>query len=647
MNLNMTGVANGTYVGFLGARAPASANRTDSVPVTLTVSAPPPCTYAVNPAQGSVAAAGGSGSFSVVAPAVCPWTAITSTPWITITSGSSGAGSGGVGYSALSNGGTLPRTGSITVNGQTHTVIQFGSACSFAISPSTLNATATGGTAFIAVTASGSSCPWTASGLGATPSSGTGSGGVGVTIPQSAISASQVLTATIAGQTLSVNQSGLACSFSLSPNEASAPPEGTNGSIAVNALAGCSYDTVLGPTWLHVTNGASGVGSGTLLYSVEANSTTVPRMGTLSVGGEAFQLTQQGLPCSVTLNTSPLGNPFGPSGGVGSVAIQTNGPNCTWAASSTIPWASVAPASGTGSGTLLVTLTSNAASVIARAGDLTIASQTLTIDQAGTTCPYSLQSANASVPASGGSGAVGLVTPAVCAWTSVSNDPAWLTTLTPSGSGTGNVQFLAQPNLTPAARSGSLTVGGLTFTISQAGAPCAYDLDQSSITVASTGATGSFGFASAGGGCSPSTAVSYAGWISVTTSGTSSGTAGYTVQPNPSSTIRRGNIQFGNANFAVTQSGGACGYSLNAYGAVFGSLGGSSNVLGSPNAIGCTPVVGTDQPSFIFLGSLAGPVTNIFTLPFTVSPFGSLTPAIRRAKITFGGQVVFLKQTSW
>ncbi len=647
INLDLSSVAVGAYAGYLGARSNESANRLDSVPVTLTVAAPPPCTYSLNPGQGSVAAGGGAGSFTVSTFAGCAWTAVTTDPWITITSGAAGAGGGGVTYSVSANAGASPRNGSITVNGEIYALTQFGSACSFAISPTSLSATSAGGTGSISVTASDSSCGWTATGLSATPASGTGNGEVLVTIPPSTIPGSQTLNATIAGQTLTVNQSGLGCAVTLAPNEGSSPPEGGNGSIEVTTLAGCPYDTVLGPSWLHVTSGGSGVGPGTLLYSVDPNSTTFPRLGILSIGGQPFQLTQQALPCSVTLDTSSLGNPFGPAAGTGSIAVQTNGPNCTWTAASTVPWASVSPLSGTGSGTIFVTLTSNAASLVARAGDLAIAGQTLTIDQGGTVCPYSLQSLTGAVPATGGSGTVGLVTPAICPWTAASDDPSWLTSLTASGTGTSNIQFVAQANSSPAPRTGSLLIGGLTYTVTQDGAPCDYTLDQSGITVSSAGASSSFAFSTPVGGCASSAAVSYASWITVTTSGTTSGTVNFTASANPATTLRRGTIQFGDESFVVTQSGGACGFSLNAYGMVFGTLGGSSSVLGSPTGVGCEPSVGTDQPSFVFLGTLSGPVSNIFTLPFEVSPFGSLTPKIRRAKITFGGQVFHLKQTSW
>ena len=93
----------------------------------------------------------------------------------------------------------------------------------------------------------------------------------------------------------------------------------------------------------------------------------------------------------------------------------------------------------------------------------------------------------------------------------------------------------------------------------------------------------------------------------------------------------------------------ACGFSMNSYSALIGPLGDPARtVFGSPSALGCTPVpFGTDQPSFITLGSLFGPISNIFTLPYGVSPFSSITPSLRFGNITFGGQIVVVKQTSY
>jgi hypothetical protein len=127
-----------------------------------------------------------------------------------------------------------------------------------------------------------------------------------------------------------------------------------------------------------------------------------------------------------------------------------------------------------------------------------------------------------------------------------------------------------------------------------------------------------------------------------------SGTVQYTVLPNPGTSNRVGTIRVGEQNFTVTETGGACGFSLNSYSALVGPLGDAThNVFGSPSALGCTPTVGTDQPGFITIGSLFGPVSNIFTLPYTVVPFNSITPSLRLGRITFGGQIFVVKQTSY
>jgi hypothetical protein len=82
------------------------------------------CTYYIFPTSQSFSSAGGSGSVNVTAPSGCPWTATSNASWITITSGSSGNGNGTVNYSVASNPSTTPRTGTMTIAGQTFTVTQ-------------------------------------------------------------------------------------------------------------------------------------------------------------------------------------------------------------------------------------------------------------------------------------------------------------------------------------------------------------------------------------------------------------------------------------------------------------------------------------------------------------------------------------------
>jgi hypothetical protein len=214
------------------------------------------------------------------------------------------------------------------------------------------------------------------------------------------------------------------------------------------------------------------------------------------------------------------------------------------------------------------------------------------------------------------------------------------------------VQFSVAPNTAAAPRGGTLTIAGLTYTVSQAAAACSYAMTGSATSplLSAGGASGeSFGFSSTLTGCSP-TAVSYASWITInsTSFAGTSGTVGYSAAANPFGTTRTGTIQVGNALFTVVQSGATCGYSLNEYGRVFHAAGGSATLLGSPTAVGCVPAVGTDQPSFITLEPLTGPDLNIFSLPYLIAPFPtSLTTGVRFGTVTFGGQILVIKQFSW
>jgi hypothetical protein len=188
-----------------------------------------------------------------------------------------------------------------------------------------------------------------------------------------------------------------------------------------------------------------------------------------------------------------------------------------------------------------------------------------------------------------------------------------------------------------------------SLTLSQAGAPCSYKLDSTNTTAAAAGFIGSYGFTAAPG-CS-ATAVSYSSWITVTTASApdgSSGTVNFTVAANAAGGTRTGYIQLPGASYTIVQTAALCAYSLHSYGRAFSAAGDTGSVLGSPSAGGCTPSVGTTQPSIVTIGPLQGPVLDIFTLPYTVWPFtSSVTPVIRYATITFGGQLFTVKQRSW
>jgi hypothetical protein len=233
----------------------------------------------------------------------------------------------------------------------------------------------------------------------------------------------------------------------------------------------------------------------------------------------------------------------------------------------------------------------------------------------------------------------------------VSNAPSWLTvTSSANAAGTQDVSLTALPNPGALPRSGTLTIAGQIFTVSEAGAPCTFNLAASSATIAGDGAANqTLSFSAGQPGCTI-TAVSYANWI--TANAVLNGTAGtltYSVAANPGGTARSGTIQVGDQVFTINQqpSTSACTYSLNSHGAAFGQSGGNASFLGSA-AIGCgAPQPGTNLPSMITLQPTAGPVNQIFTQPYAVTFFSSVANAIRKATITFGGQIFTVKQTSW
>ena len=106
---------------------PTSTPTPTAVPATPTpVPTTTVCSSSVSPTSQAFAVSGGTASVSVTAPSGCGWTATSNSGWLSITSGSSGVGSGVVNYSANSNPSANPRSGSLTVAAKTVTVTESG-----------------------------------------------------------------------------------------------------------------------------------------------------------------------------------------------------------------------------------------------------------------------------------------------------------------------------------------------------------------------------------------------------------------------------------------------------------------------------------------------------------------------------------------
>jgi hypothetical protein len=103
----------------------------------------------------------------------------------------------------------------------------------------------------------------------------------------------------------------------------------------------------------------------------------------------------------------------------------------------------------------------------ARTGTLTVAGQTFTVNQASG-CSFSLSSTLLdNVPSTGGSGSVNVTASnAACTWTATTTDNFLNITSGASGTGNGTVTFTVGNN-GGGARTGHLTIAGITFTVNQ------------------------------------------------------------------------------------------------------------------------------------------------------------------------------------
>jgi hypothetical protein len=178
-------------------------------------------------------------------------------------------------------------------------------------------------------------------------------------------------------------------------------------------------------------------------------------------------------------------------------------------------------------------------------------------------CTYALTAAGHSVAAGGGTFTDSFTTQPGCAAPAIASNAAFITSATATGgaSGSGTFTYTVQANATSAARTGTLTVGGQTFTVTQgaggAGA-CDVAIYPPVQPFTQDGGTGRFTVFPAAQ-CSW-TATTTTPWIAITSpSGAADGTGRvrYTVAPNTTSATRTGTIIVNARTYVVTQTSAA------------------------------------------------------------------------------------------
>lgn len=368
--------------------------------------------------------------------------------------------------------------------------------CTYTLTPTSMTMGAAGGTGTVSV-ATGSGCAWTASSgaswITATGgTSGSGPGTVTVSVAANSGTASRTGALTVGGQSVSVTQQGLTCSYALQPASRTLDAAGGTASFDVNTDGACTWTAVPMATWLTIVSGGSGSGNGTVTYRAAANADAASRTSGITAGNVTHSVSQTGL-TACTVDISRSGDNFGVSGGNGSFEVAAT-PGCGWLAVASASWVRITdPAGGNGTGSRRVSFTVDAnAGAGARTAAITVGAKTYTVTQAGTAeCDYAVAPVEVKACMSVGYiTTITVTTPAGCPWTS-STPASWISiTSGASGLGPGTITFSMTNNF-DAARQANVEVrwptptAGQNVRVLQAG--CLYGVSRDTMDVPAAG----------------------------------------------------------------------------------------------------------------------------------------------------------------
>ena len=157
----------------------------------------------------------------------------------------------------------------------------------------------------------------------------------------------------------------------------------------------------------------------------------------------------------------------------------------------------------------------------------------------------------ATFPPIGGSGSITISTTRDCTW-SASAESNWVALATTSGQGDAAVAFTVAANTVPAARSSAIVIGSARVPVSQAAAPCRFDLNRTGDAIGAAGGRLSVEVSTASG-CTWSASAS-ASWIEVQSgqNGSANGTVVLGVAAN-AGPQRLGQVAIAGQTYTVTQ----------------------------------------------------------------------------------------------
>ena len=132
-----------------------------------------------------------------------------------------------------------------------------------------------------------------------------------------------------------------ACIYLLSSPAGFFPVTGGSGSVGVSVAASCNWNVVDNVSWITLTSNPNGIGSDTVTFNVDPNSTHSARSATLTIAGKLYTIVQDaglGDNCRIYLSSSSYSSPA--AGSNGAFNIYAEG-RCGWQAVSPVEWITI------------------------------------------------------------------------------------------------------------------------------------------------------------------------------------------------------------------------------------------------------------------------------------------------------------------
>jgi len=350
------------------------------------------------------------------------------------------------------------------------------------------------------------------------------------------------------------------------------------GSRTVTTSGSGTWTAAVSDSWITL-KATSGNAGNPVAYTVAPSDAIGDRFGYVYVSGYTHQIKQSGYEATATPSTFSAG----PEGLTGTVSVGMSGGRYAWTAKPNCDWISLSKASGTGEDTVTFTV-APFTEITTRTGTMTIAGKTVTVAQTGRTMRISENAGSFDYYTH----AIALTVDALASteWR-VTPNASWISVVSPaSGTGRGGspVGLAIGENPSYRGRTGTVTIGTQTYTVTQEGRPAnklAFSIAPKETTASVMGANGSIAVTATPD--LPWRVASQANWLTIASGSTGSGNGNiaYAVQPNSTLAERRGTItvtpEVGSAQVqTVTQPAAVAEISSSSY--VFEAAGDSCTV---------------------------------------------------------------------